>query len=54
MVVVVSSPSLQLWNVRPGLGDILAVLGALPAPWNQTLLTPCHNNDVKVNSLSRV
>ena len=45
MVVVVSSPSLQLWNVRPGLGDILAVLGALPAPWNQTLLTPCHNND---------
>lgn len=45
MVVVVSSPSHQLWNVRPGLGDILAVLGALPAPWNQTLLTPCHNND---------
>ena len=44
-MVVVSSPSLQLWNVRPGLGDILAVLGALPAPWNQTLLTPCHNND---------
>lgn len=38
-------PLLQLWNVRPGLGDILAVLRAIPAPWNQTLLTPCHNND---------
>ena len=45
MVVVVRTPSHQLWNVRPGLGDILAVHGALPAPWNQTLLTPCLNND---------